>query len=365
MKIAIVHDWLNQKVGGAENVLFELAEMYPQADIYTIIYNSKKFDSHLKNRKVHKSWLQHLPGFIKKRPKLLLPFVKSAVTSWDFESYDLVISSSSAWVKNIVVPPKTRHICYCHTPARMLWDSWPGYIKDMRIGPILRFYLIRLASRLRLWDYYQSQGNIEFIANSHYIAGRISKFYHKSSKVIYPPVDKIRPESTGGNKKDYYLIVSVLSKYKNIDLAIKAFKINNKNLIIAGDGPELESLKSIAKGHSNIRFVGRVTDSAKLELMQNAKGFIFCSIEDFGITMVESIASGAPVIALKGGGAMEIIKEGTTGMFFDEPSVISLNEAIIKYEKGLGARHKINNDYIFSEFNKAVFIKKIREVVGE
>ena len=365
MKIAIVHDWLNQKVGGAENVLFELAEMYPQADIYTIIYNSKKFDNHLKNRYVHKSWLQHLPGFIKKRPKLLLPFVKSAVTRWDFEPYDLVISSSSAWVKNIIVPSKTRHICYCHTPARMLWDSWPGYIKDMHIGPILRFYLIRLASRLRLWDYYQSQGNIEFIANSHYIAGRISKFYHKSSKVIYPPVDTIHTAEALGNKKDYYLIVSVLSKYKNIDLAIKAFKINKKNLIIAGDGPEIESLKSIAKGHSNIKFVGRVDEPTKAGLLQNAKGFIFCSIEDFGIAMVESIASGTPVIALKAGGALEIIKEGNTGMFFDEPNATSLNEAIIKYEKGLGKQQKINNSYIFTEFSRAVFIKKIREVVGE
>jgi len=365
MKIAIVHDWLNQKVGGAENVLFELADMYPKADIYTIIYNPKKFNYRLKNRNIIKSWLQFMPGFIKKRPKLLLPFVKSAVTRWDFEGYDLVISSSSAWVKNITVPQKTSHICYCHTPARMLWDSWPGYIDDMRIGPILRFYLVRLASKLRLWDYYQSQTRLEFVANSQYIARRINKFYHKSAKVVHPPVDTDGMDTASSSSKNYYLVLSVLSKYKNIDLAVQAFKSNGKNLVVAGDGPEIDNLKSLAKGHNNIQFVGRVEDSKKRELMQEARGFIFCSIEDFGITMVESIASNTPVIALKGGGALEIINEGNTGMFFDSPTVESLNGAISKYERTFGSKHKIDNKYIFSEFSKAKFEKNIREIVGE
>jgi glycosyltransferase involved in cell wall biosynthesis len=247
----------------------------------------------------------------------------------------------------------------------MLWDSWPGYIKDMHIGPFIRFYLIRLVSRLRLWDYYQSQGNIEFIANSQYIASRISKFYHRSSKVIYPPVDTTTPDKPSDNKNDFYLIVSVLSKYKNIDLAVRAFKSNNKDLVIAGDGPELDSLKSKAKGHSNIKFAGRVSEKEKRELMQKAKGFIFCSIEDFGITMVESIASNTPVIALRGGGALEIIKERNTGIFFDSPTVTSLNNAISEYEKNFRNKHKIDNKYIFSEFSKATFKRKIREVVGE
>ena len=230
MKIAIVHDWLNQKVGGAESVLFELADMYPKADIFTLVYNDKKFRQHLSGRKIYKSRLQRFPWFMKKHPKLLLPFIKKAVEKWNFSDYDLVITSSSAWVKNITVPENTRHLCYCHTPARMLWDSWPGYIDQMKLPFVLRLYLIRLASRLRLWDYYQSQRNTEFIANDNYVAERIKKFYRKPSQVIYPPVKtkELIPEGNV-NKKDYYVIVSVLSNYKNIQLAIKAFIKNGKN----------------------------------------------------------------------------------------------------------------------------------------
>jgi glycosyltransferase involved in cell wall biosynthesis len=364
MKIAIVHDWLNQKVGGAESVLFELAKMYPKADIYTLVYN-KKFDKYLRERVVYKSKLQKFPGFIKKRPKLLLPFIKSAVQKWDFSKYDLVITSSSAWVKNISVPKGTKHICYCHTPARMLWDSWPGYIKDMRLGPVLRFYLVKLASKLRLWDFYQAQGNIEMIANSQYIANRIKKFYHKPAKIIYPPVETEFLANNQQAKQDFYLIISILSKYKNIELAINAFKANGKKLVIAGDGPELNNLRNIAKGHKNIEFKGRVDDRMKKDLLSIAKGFVFCSIEDFGISMVESIAAGTSVIALRGGGASEIIVEGETGLFFDEPSIESLNAAINKFEKGYKNTKKIDNKYVFSKFDKKVFIKKIREVVGE
>ena len=364
MKIAIVHDWLNQKVGGAESVLFELSKMYPDADIYTLVYD-KKFNQYLGTKAVYKSRLQKFPRFIKKRPKLLLPFIKSAIQKWDFSHYDLVISSSSAWVKNINVPKGARHICYCHTPARMLWDSWPGYIKDMPLGPVLRFYLVNLASKLRLWDYYQTQEKIELIANSRYIAKRISKFYHKTAKVIYPPVETEFLAKQTTNKQDYYLILSVLSKYKNIELAIKAFKINGKRLVIAGDGPEMENLKTLSKGHKNIEFKGRVDEATKRELLLFAKGFVFCSIEDFGITMVESIAAGTPVIALRGGGANEIINEGDTGLFFDSPNIKSLNMAIEKFEKDFNSTKKIDNKYVFSKFDKNVFVKKIREAVGE
>ena len=364
MKIAIVHDWLNQKVGGAESVLFELAKMYPEADIFTLVYD-KKFNALLGDRKVFSSRLQLFPSFIKKRPKLLLPFIKSAVIKWDFSDYDLVISSSSAWVKNIDVPKGTRHICYCHTPARMIWDSWPGYIKEMRLGPFLRFYLVRLVSKLRLWDYYQSQSGVELIANSQYIARRIKKFYHKDARVIYPPVETKLLSSSGEKKQDYYLVLSVLSKYKNIDLAIEAFKLNRKQLVIAGDGPELHNLRQQAKGYENIKFLGRVDDQAKKKLLAKARGFVFCSIEDFGITIVEAIASGTAVVALKGGGAMEIIKEGKTGIFFRESSIKSLNEAIEKFEVKFKKNTKIDNKYVFSKFDTEVFYKKMRGVVNE
>ena len=365
MKVAILHDWLNQKVGGAESVLFKLAEMYPSADIYTILYNPKKFDRYLSDRNIKTSKLQKIPNALKKRPKLLLPFVKKAVQGWDLSGYDLIISSSSAWVKNANTPSGARHVCYCYSPARMLWDSWPKYVDELKLGPLLRFYITKLASSLRLWDYYKSQDDIEFIAISNYVAERINKFYRKDSLVIYPPVD-LGPfigYDSETIKRDYYLIVSILSKYKNIELAIRAFMDSGKNLVVAGDGPDLKRLKTIAAGHENIVFMGRVSDKHKIRLMHEAKGFIFTNVEDFGITMVESIASGTGVIALAGGGAKEIIKEGETGVFYKEPNEENLNRAIVKYEKTVLENRKFNNDYISKKFSEKVFQDNFQEAI--
>jgi glycosyltransferase involved in cell wall biosynthesis len=365
MKVAIVHDWLNQKVGGAESVLFELAEMYPKADIFTLVYNPKKFDSQLKERKVNTSRLQKFPSFIKKRPKLLLPFIKKSIEKWDFSEYDLVITSSSAWVKNINLKDSTKHVCYCYSPARMLWDSWPKYIYDQNLGPVARFYITRLASKLRLWDYYMSQRKIEFIAISKHVADRIAKFYHKKSIIIFPPVDLAKYKNLPKvDKKDFYLIVSVLAKYKNIELAIKAFKDSGKSLIIAGDGPDINRLKEVAGEAKNIAFEGRVSEHRKLELMVQAKGFIFCNVEDFGITMVESIAAGTGVVALRGGGAGEIVKESKTGIFYDEPNEESLNRAIVKYESSILKKQTFNNQYVFDEFSVEKFKKEFMKVIN-
>jgi glycosyltransferase involved in cell wall biosynthesis len=365
MKVAIVHDWLNQKVGGAESVVFELAKMYPKADIYTLVYNPKKFDNFLKDRNIKTSRLQRFPGFIKKRPKLLLPFIKKSVERWDFSGYDLVITSSSAWVKNITVPDGTRHVCYCYSPARMLWDSWPKYVDEQKLGPITRFYVIKLASKLRLWDYYMSQKGTEFIAISRHVADRIKKFYHQSSKVIFPPVELNQFKSANYEKKDYYLILSVLAKYKNIELAVRAFKDSGNKLVIAGDGPDMSRLVEIAEGSENISFMGRIDDDEKIKVMSEARGFIFCNIEDFGITMVESIAAGTGVIALKGGGASEIIKENKTGVFYNKPNEEDLNRAIVKYEKLIPKTSKIDNKYVFEKFSVEKFESEFRKAVNE
>ena len=364
MRVAILHDWLNQKVGGAENVLFELAQMYPKADIYTLVYNRRKFKKYLAGRKIRTSRLQRLPWFIKSRPKLLLPFVKKAVEKLDLSGYDLVISSSSAWVKNVNLPKNCRHICYCYSPARMLWDSWPGYIKDMKLGPIGRFYITRLCSKLRLWDYYKAQSGIEFIAISEYVAGRIRKFYGQPSIVIYPPVD-VEKFEPGQQKSGYYLIISILAKYKNIELAIKTFKKNGKKLIIAGDGPDKSRLESLSSERKNIQFLGRVDEDKKRELLSSARGFIFPSSEDFGITMVESITSNTAVIAYRGGGAKEIVKDGLSGLFFDKLAPASLELAIGQFEKKFKGNYMLDSSYAKRKFSKEKFVKEIRRVVGE
>lgn len=364
MKIAIVHDWLNHKLGGAEIVLFDILNQYPEADIFTLVYNPKKFDKYLANRKVTTSRLQKFPRFIRNKPKLLLPFIKKSIDKLNFEGYDLIITSSTAWVKNINVPSGTRHVCYCCSPARMLWDSWPKYVDDMELNPIAKFYLTRLASKLRLWDYYSSQRDTEFVAISKHVQDRIKKFYGRGSVVIFPPVNLTAYKSLEADKEDYYLILSVMAKYKNVELAIRAFMISGKKLVVAGDGPDLERLKQIAAGANNIKFLGRISDDHKIELMSKAKGFIFCNIEDFGITMVESIAAGTGVIALKGGGASEIIKQSKTGVFYDNPNEEELNRAIIKYEKSV-ARHKIGNKYVFDKFSKERFLSDFTRLVNE
>lgn len=336
MKVALVHDWLNVKVGGAEQVFFELANHYPEADLYALTYNKKLFKPFLGNRKVRASFLQYMPGFIKRRPYLMLPFVKWAVTSLKFEGYDLVISNSSAWVKNVNVPDGTRHVSYCHSPARMLWDSWPKYLDSQNIGPfklgpISRFVVTILASRLRTWDYYASQKVDVLMANSEYIASRIKKYYGRSSVVLYPPV-KLLSRPGGARRSDYYLILSVLSDYKNIELAIKAFASNSRRLIIAGSGPDEPRLRLLAGGYGNIEFVGRVSDAEKLKLLSEARALVFPSIEDFGITPVEAMSVGTPVVALKGGGLVETVGGAKAGVFFDQAVPASLNRAIEELE---------------------------------
>jgi glycosyltransferase involved in cell wall biosynthesis len=337
VKVALVHDWLNVKSGGAERVFFELVKLYPDADLFSLIYNKKIFADEINAKPVQTSFLQYFP--FKNRPKFLLPLIPRAVDQLDLRGYDLIISSSSAWAKNIHKPDGSVHICYCHTPARMLWDYWPRYLTNQKLGPfkpgaISRFIISRTVSKLRLWDFYGSNNVDYFIANSEYIADRIKKFYRCDSTVIYPPIStELLKPPTSNKKGGYYLVLSVLSSYKNIDLVIKAFKQSGRQLIIAGDGPNEAELKGLAAEAQNIKFLGRVSEAKKVQLLQQAKALVFANIEDFGITPVEAMAAGTPVIARNGGGAVETVVEGKTGVFFNQDSIDSLNSAISEAEK--------------------------------
>lgn len=336
MKVAIAYDWLNQKIGGGEATLFEIAKLYPSADIYCLVYNKAKFGKYLAGRNIKTSRLQKFPSYFKKNPQLLLPFIPKAVDKLDFTGYDLVISVSSAWVKNIKVPRSCTHICYCFSPARMLWDSWPGYLDTQRIGRfklgrLTKFYVTRVASKTRLWDYYSSGNVSAYIAISKYIAIRIKKYYGQESTVVYPPVDLIK--NSRRTKKDYYLVLSVLSRYKNIELVIEAFINNKQKLVIAGDGPDRDRLTKLAAKATNIEFAGRVSQAQKEKLFGEAKAFIFPSIEDFGITPIEALSAGTPVIALGGGGLKETVQEGVTGTFFEQNNAKSLQLAVNRLAK--------------------------------
>ncbi len=367
MRVAITYDWLNQKVGGGEDTLFKIATLYPEADIFCLVYNQKKFSRYLNDRRIYTSNLQQYPSFMKKRPSLLLPFIPRAVKKLNFDNYDLVISVSSAWVKNINVPKHTTHICYCFSPARMLWDSWPSYLDTQKIGPfnlghVSRYIVTRIVSKIRLWDFYSTKNVDSFIAISQYIANRITKYYKRDSYVVYPPVDLKKKYSKKSSKK-YYLVLSVLSRYKNIELVIKTFIKNGKDLVVAGDGPDKHRLQNLAKGHANIKFLGRVSDEKKQSLYAGAKAFIFPSIEDFGITPVEAMNEGTPVIALNGGGLKETVINGVTGVFFDKPSVDSLDKAVTESESITFDSRKIYNQA--KKFDKTNFDSQFRKTISE
>lgn len=332
MKIAIVHDWLNHKAGGGEAVLFRIAQLYPQADIFTLAYDKSLFAEKLRGRVIKTSYLQRLPKFIKRRPQYLLPLVRRATRSLNFNDYDLIISSSSAWVKNIRKPASAKHVCYCHSPARMLWDSWPQYLDKKNLPAVVKFIVIRWCSKLRLWDFYATRDVDMLIANSAYVAGRIKKFYGREVDYIYPPVE-VSSALKDQPKKDYYLVLSVLADYKNIELVVSSFIENKKRLVIAGDGPARTNLEKMARGNDNISFSGRVSDSEKWRLLAGAKALIFPSVEDFGITPVEAMASATPVVARVGGGLSETIIASKTGVFFTENNVASLNNALKRIDK--------------------------------
>lgn len=330
-KILIVHDWLNVKDGGAEAVLYEFLEMFPEADLATLVYEPSMFAAKIGSRQVRTSWLQYAPRWLKQRPHFMLPFIRRAVQSLSTKGYDLVIASSSAYVKNIPLQKNQDCLIYCYSPARMLWDSWPAAMNKRTKSPVARFFITRWVSQLRLWDYYESQSpRRHFVAISQTIADRITKFYHRRSKVIYPPVDQ--PPTPVVARGDYYVVVSVLAEYKQIDLAIAACRELKRKLIIVGDGPDRQRLEALTGGDKRIVFAGRVSDGTKHKLLAAARGFIFCSIEDFGIAPVEAMACGTPVIARSGGGLSETVLADRTGVFFDEPTTEALIKAIKRLE---------------------------------
>ncbi len=359
-RILILHDWLNVKDGGAERVLYHLLELYPQADVATLIYDAAKFGEQLAGRNVRTSFLQRFPRRLKAQPQMLLPFVRRAVEGLPTKGYDLVIASSTAWVKNAPLYGKTRMLVYCHTPARMLWDYWPRSVTERTDNQLVRLAVTRLASSLRLWDYYESQNSRRtFVANSRTVQQRIAKFYHRQAQVIYPPVEI--PPIAAVDKDGTYLVVSVLAAYKNIDTIMRAFFDTKRTLLIAGDGPEREALQALGRGRTNIRFLGRVSDADKYRLMRQASGFMFANREDFGITPVEAIGCGTPVIALRGGGVSETMVEHVTAEFFDELTPGAIRKAIEAAEVREWSVAKLHRRA--KRFDEAHFASDIRAAV--
>lgn len=327
-RVALVHDWLNRPIGGGERVLLELAEMYPEAPVHTLLFDPGRYAVRLDPARVRSSWLQRLPAPLRSRPRYLLPLIPSAVESWDLSAFDIVISSSVAFVKNVITPVSTLHLCYCHSPMRFAWDYWPRYVEEMRAGPLKRLAVTRAVSRARMWDL-AGAGRVDaWMANSETTAARIRKYYRvEEVTVIPPPVDVAglgRLASTP--KRDHCVTLSTLTEYKRIDLAVRVFSASGRSLVVIGDGPDRARLERMAG--PSVRFAGHVSDAERAELLASARALVFPGEEDFGIAAVEALACGTPVVGYGRGGLTEIVTAGLTGVLFEEQTAACLAEAL-------------------------------------
>ena len=358
LNVALVHDFLI-RLGGGERVLKTLSEMFPQAPIYTLLYDEAKVRHVFPREKVIPSKLQNLPEIIRKNHKYLLPLMARAIEEFDFSKFDLVISSSGAFAHGIITPSKTQHICYSHSPMRFAWDWTHEYMEEQRAGRIKRFLAAKIMKKIRMWDCLAGARPDRIVANSINVQRRIQKYYRRDSTVVYPPVDLSRFK-TSKSGEDFFLIVSNLSPFKKIDLAIQLFNKIRKRLVIIGDGAQMEYLKNISG--DTIDFLGYKDDEATAEYMKNCRALIFPGEEDFGITPVEAMACGKPVLAYGVGGVKESVVAGVTGEFFAEPTVASM-------EDGLG--RLIKNELSYSptachnqarKFSKEIFEDKMKKV---
>jgi len=321
-KVAIVAEELTQ-LGGAERVLDCILEIFPHAPVYTLVWDNKKTHRRYEKFDVRPSFIQKMPFGIKKY-KWYLPLMPKAVESFKLKEYDLVISLTSALVKGIKTNSDQTHICYCNTPTRYLWIDSEDYVKTAPIPFFVRPLMPMVLNYLRKWDLKAAFRPDFFIANSINVQKRIKKYYGRDSFVIYPTVDttKFKPSK----KEDYFLLVSRIEPYKKVDLVIDAFKGLRENLKVVGSGTKMDEMKKASP--SNIEFVGRVSDEDLIKLYAGAKAFIFPQEEDFGLTPVESMAAGTPVIAYKRGGALESVVPGKTGEFFYPQTAESLSKVI-------------------------------------
>ncbi len=339
-KVALVYDRVN-KWGGAERVLLALHQIFPDAPLYTSVYHPKKAEW-AKVFDVRTSFLQKFP-LAKSHHELYAALMPLAFESFDFDEFDLVISVTSEAAKGIITKPETLHIYYCLTPTRYLWSGYEDYFKN----PILKFLSYPIVAYLRTWDKISAQRPDKIIAISKEVKTRIKKYYNRDSEIIYPPIEIATSDwqlATGKNVKKnkelianqlaasgYFLVVSRLVPYKKIDLAVKVFNKLNLPLKIVGKGSEENKLRDMA--NENIEFLGHLTDKELVKYYKGCQALIFPGKEDFGLTILEAQSFGKPVIAFAGGGALETITEGKTGIFFDSQSQKSLEEAIRKFMK--------------------------------
>ena len=327
MKLALVHDWLNQ-IGGAEDVLDHLVRFYPGAPVYTSIYAPELMPAHYQNWDIRSTWMDRLPG-IHRAHQRYLPLYPLAWARTDLSEYDVVLSNKSGFCHGVRAGPQTLHVCYCLAPTRYIWNL-DAYLAREDFGAPVRL-AARLVARLyRRWDYAAAQRVTHLIAISTEIQERIRRYYHRESTLIYPPVEAAGRFAPAQQVDDYYLVLSRLIPYKRIDLAVQACTRLGLPLLVAGKGRDRARLESLAG--PTVQFLGFVPDDDLPDLFARCKAFIFPGLEDFGIVPVQAQAAGRPVIAFKGGGALDTVIPGRTGEFFAEPTAEALMAALRSFD---------------------------------
>lgn len=357
MKIALVHDYLSQD-GGAERVVQAFHEVWPEAPIFVLFLDKDKMPR-FADKDVRESFLRRLP-FGRKKYQWYLPWMPLATERHNLSEFDVIISSTSAFAKGVITRPDALHICYCHTPTRYLWTDTHAYIADLKYNRLIKALLPRLIHRLRIWDKMSTDRVDHFLANSGTVAERIQKYYRRESDILYPPVDTSKffiSETIG----DYFVSGGRMVKYKRFDLLVETFNRLGTPLVLFGDGPERARLEKKAK--SNIRFIGRISEEEKAELLSKAKAFIHPQIEDLGITPIESMAAGRPVIAYGVGGATETVIPGKTGVFFHEQTWESLLDTVLHFDNYTWDSNAIRE--WAKKFDEHTFKNRIRSYIEQ
>jgi glycosyltransferase involved in cell wall biosynthesis len=361
MKLALVHDWLNQ-VGGAEDVLATLVKMYPDAPLYTSIYWRDGMPDAWKAWPIHTLWIDKLPG-IHRHHQRYLPLYPLAFGGLKIDGYDVILSNKSGFCHGVQkgrgnTKSQAIHICYCLAPTRYVWQL-DAYMDRENMGNSTRMLLKPLVALLKRWDYAAAQRVDHFIAISTEIQERIRQYYGRESVVIYPPVEtaRFKPAETVG---DYFLVVSRLIPYKRIDLAVRACTQLGLPLMVAGAGRDRERLEQMAG--PTVKFLGRVPDAELPDLMAHCKCFLFPGLEDFGITPVQAMAAGRPVIAFKGGGALDTVIPSVTGEFFTEQTVESLAQVLRTFDATHYDAEQVRVHAL--KFDEAVFRQQLGDFVS-
>jgi glycosyltransferase involved in cell wall biosynthesis len=350
MRVAIVHYWLLNMRGG-EKVVEALCRLFPQADIFTLFYEPDRISPLVRSHAVKASFLNPLRNHYRK----LLPLMPMALEHLDLRGYDLVISSESGPAKGVILNSATRHVCYCHTPMRYLWDLYPDYLHEWTYGGFQRALMALFSNYLRLWDFASAARVDQFIANSANVQRRIQRTYRRDSTVIHPPVEIASFHNSPS--EDYYLVVSELVAYKRIEHAVIACNFTGRKLRIIGDGPEYRRLRLLAG--PSIEFCGKVSDQELRELFSKCRALLQPGEEDFGITSVEALASGKPVVALGRGGILEVASDNESGFFYQTPVPEALNEAITRFEAVEPNLNASQIQHSVSRFSEDEFARKI------